>query len=602
MDSSFLLLSSMSPKVTKVYHTHAHKKVSVPTLLALKKNVRRSSNFDHVYPPARLRPSIVVIESSTESTPSSMSGEQILNKSPIVIPDSDDEVIQCNKFLSQSKLVTITDWVKNVNVQKFDAVEEDTEVELKNTYNFAEMLSSLTKDIDVNQKLHESSSSDSGTSNSSSKFHAEILNELYRDTWKNLRDDILSRSTPRRKKERNVDYSKTDVKSKLYTNNFKTPTSPWTETLKGLCDSDSSCDQSNAKELRKPVQKRIFNSEHDSSFSWPNYLNKNSDRSISDLSDEIKVRAKPTKNLPKVKESKNKTVKDKKSTKVKRTGDEKRESLSLDRNCGVRKIVSVKETCNSNVTKSFLASLSGTVQLSHCDPSAKLFRNNFKGYKDELLKRLFKLYNETVFDNKIPEDTLFQWNERMRGTAGFCYCRKVTRRTGIIERNVRIVLSTKVIDSCDRLRDTLIHELCHAATWIVNEVANGHGDFWKAWATKAQRCFPELPPIKRCHDYVINTKYTYRCMDCGYSIGRHSKSLDTERKRCGYCYGKFEVLLNKTSKSGETKSVPVTPKKPPSGFALFVKEHYATYKTPQLNHAQVMKLLGQKFNEAKVPL
>lgn len=85
-----------------------------------------------------------------------------------------------------------------------------------------------------------------------------------------------------------------------------------------------------------------------------------------------------------------------------------------------------------------------------------------------------------------------------------------------------------------------------------------------------------------------------------YSFGRHTKSVDTEKKRCGYCYGKFEIFINKTSKSGETKSVPVTPKKAVTGFALFVKENYAMYKTPQLNHAQVMKLLGEKFNELRL--
>lgn len=84
-----------------------------------------------------------------------------------------------------------------------------------------------------------------------------------------------------------------------------------------------------------------------------------------------------------------------------------------------------------------------------------------------------------------------------------------------------------------------------------------------------------------------------------FSIGRHSKSLDIERKRCGHCYGKFEVLLNKINKKGETKAVP-TPKKEPTGFALFVKQHYATYKDSNLKHGDVMKILGQKFQQMKV--
>lgn len=30
------------------------------------------------------------------------------------------------------------------------------------------------------------------------------------------------------------------------------------------------------------------------------------------------------------------------------------------------------------------------------------------------------------------------------------------------------------------------------------------------------KTFPDLPPIRRCHDYEIKTKYTYRCTGCGY--------------------------------------------------------------------------------------
>ncbi|CAH1960021.1 unnamed protein product [Acanthoscelides obtectus] len=249
---------------------------------------------------------------------------------------------------------------------------------------------------------------------------------------------------------------------------------------------------------------------------------------------------------------------------------------------------------------SFLESLTGSVPIYSSDFKARMYRNNYKNLKNDLAAELFKLYNDKIFENKIPEDTPLQWNDRMRGTAGYCYCRKITRSNGNIERLVRIELATKVLDSPDRLRDTLVHEMCHAATWIINCVSDGHGSYWKSWAYKAMSTFPELPPIKRCHDYVLNTKYTYKCSGCGYSFGRHTKSLDTERKRCGHCFGKFEVLINKISKKGESKSVPVTPKREATGFALFVKQNYSGYKTPDRKHGDVMRILGQKFQEMKV--
>ena len=33
--------------------------------------------------------------------------------------------------------------------------------------------------------------------------------------------------------------------------------------------------------------------------------------------------------------------------------------------------------------------------------------------------------------------------------------------------------------------------------------------------------FPELPVIDRCHAYAIRTKYSYKCVNCGYTIGKY---------------------------------------------------------------------------------
>lgn len=87
---------------------------------------------------------------------------------------------------------------------------------------------------------------------------------------------------------------------------------------------------------------------------------------------------------------------------------------------------------------------------------------------------------------------------------------------------------------------------------------------------------------------------------CYFSIGRHSKSLDIEKKRCGYCYGKFELLINKTTKSGTVQVQ--TPKREPTGFALYVKQNYNSVKKEKgaMRHADVMKLLGQQFSAIKI--
>ena len=88
-------------------------------------------------------------------------------------------------------------------------------------------------------------------------------------------------------------------------------------------------------------------------------------------------------------------------------------------------------------------------------------------------------------------------------------------------------------------------------------------------------------------------------MDCGYSIGRHSKSLDIEKKRCGHCYGKFELLINKTTKSGTVQVQ--TPRREPSAFALYVKENYNSVKKKHnIRHPEIMKILGQQFSAIKI--
>ena len=37
------------------------------------------------------------------------------------------------------------------------------------------------------------------------------------------------------------------------------------------------------------------------------------------------------------------------------------------------------------------------------------------------------------------------------------------------------------LNVAERLRDTLVHELCHAMVWIEHKVIDGHGNFWKYW-------------------------------------------------------------------------------------------------------------------------
>ncbi|XP_077118779.1 germ cell nuclear acidic protein-like [Ranitomeya variabilis] len=146
-------------------------------------------------------------------------------------------------------------------------------------------------------------------------------------------------------------------------------------------------------------------------------------------------------------------------------------------------------------------------------PASK-YMQDFQSYKHELVTRLFKLYNSTVFENELPESKItFKWSKRLTATSAFC--------TNIYkdgEQYSFIELSDKVCDSAERLRDSLAHELCHVACWHIEGVQNdGHGPLWTSYTEKLIHVHPELPPVRMYHAYDINYRYNYVCAGCGYS-------------------------------------------------------------------------------------
>lgn len=79
-----------------------------------------------------------------------------------------------------------------------------------------------------------------------------------------------------------------------------------------------------------------------------------------------------------------------------------------------------------------------------------------------------------------------------------------------------------------------------------------------------------------------------------------------ERKRCGFCLGKFELLVTAKQGGGASSvtsgSDSVRSARKPTGFALFVKENYSTVKkaNSKITHSEVMKVLAQKFAQVKI--
>ncbi|XP_077155560.1 uncharacterized protein LOC143817985 isoform X1 [Ranitomeya variabilis] len=128
-----------------------------------------------------------------------------------------------------------------------------------------------------------------------------------------------------------------------------------------------------------------------------------------------------------------------------------------------------------------------------------IYVTNFQKTKNELAERLYKLYNKTVFGNQLPKDVELVWDKTLT---------KISARTyQILQNNIPyciIELSDQVLNSAVRLRSTLAHEMCHVACWLLdNEMRDNHGPLWQAYAKRVNSIHPELPEVKKHHDYTL---------------------------------------------------------------------------------------------------
>lgn len=93
----------------------------------------------------------------------------------------------------------------------------------------------------------------------------------------------------------------------------------------------------------------------------------------------------------------------------------------------------------------------------------------------------FSRFNATVFDERLPSDIPLEWNSRLVRTAGQTI---MTVEKGTKLRSTRIHLSCRVLDRRERLLSTLLHEMCHAAQFLLeHEERPAHGPGFQKWYT-----------------------------------------------------------------------------------------------------------------------
>ncbi|KAF3388715.1 hypothetical protein F1880_004349 [Penicillium rolfsii] len=131
-----------------------------------------------------------------------------------------------------------------------------------------------------------------------------------------------------------------------------------------------------------------------------------------------------------------------------------------------------------------------------------------------------------------------------------------------IRHHASIELAEKIIDDEYRLINTLAHEYCHLANYMVSNVHdNPHGASFKGWGKKCAEVMKDHPVyggqinVTTKHTYQIDYKYVWNCTSCGQEYCRHSKSIDTGRSRCGVCRGVLQQIKPKPRNMSPKKSV-----------------------------------------------
>lgn len=92
-----------------------------------------------------------------------------------------------------------------------------------------------------------------------------------------------------------------------------------------------------------------------------------------------------------------------------------------------------------------------------------------------------------------------------------------------------------MLTDVDRLKNTLLHEMCHVATWLLDGFEIGvnrhHGPLFKKWAAVVHKRVPEVV-VNTYHTYEAHKPFRFQCIadTCKTIFKCHSKKgIDISR-------------------------------------------------------------------------
>jgi predicted SprT family Zn-dependent metalloprotease len=208
--------------------------------------------------------------------------------------------------------------------------------------------------------------------------------------------------------------------------------------------------------------------------------------------------------------------------------------------------------------------------------AAKARRDSFNNKKANFAETFLHVLDNAVSGGEV--DRLAQptggvkiiWSKTLQKTAGRAQWRSERvecqgpdgQKTSATQHvhYAAIELAERIIDDQYRLINTLAHEYCHLANFMVSRIIdNPHGASFKAWGRKCAETLKDHPVyggqinVTTKHSYKIDWKYMWACTGCGHTFGRHSKSIDPGKQRCGGCNNRLEQIKPKPRMSPQKK-------------------------------------------------
>lgn len=111
------------------------------------------------------------------------------------------------------------------------------------------------------------------------------------------------------------------------------------------------------------------------------------------------------------------------------------------------------------------------------------------------LHKLYSKLNKVAFDSLLPVTCDLRWCNKLNKSSGV---------TKMIDDDLIILLSRKVLKTHKQLVSTLAHEMCHVGQFAITQIIHPpHGEAFLLWLRRAQLKVPFIE-VSITHNYFLS--------------------------------------------------------------------------------------------------